>query len=98
MGLDLKETRDVILIEASWNPSQEEQVIGRAIRIGSHDKLPPNESFVDIFHLILTKPHSITKINPYASKTPDEMLYDLTKRKEVEQSKMYKIIKRYAVQ
>lgn len=56
LGLDLKETREVIFIEGSWNPAQEEQVEGRACRIGSHANLPPEERFVDIHRLILIKP------------------------------------------
>lgn len=56
LGLDLKETREVIFIEGSWNPAQEEQVEGRACRIGSHSRLPPEERFVDIHRLILIKP------------------------------------------
>lgn len=56
LGLDLKETREVILIEASWNPAQEEQVEGRACRIGSHTSLPPDERYVDIYRLVLIKP------------------------------------------
>lgn len=56
LGLDLKETREVIFIEGSWNPAQEEQVEGRACRIGSHANLPEKERFVDIHRLILIKP------------------------------------------
>lgn len=56
LGLDLKKTREVIFIEANWNPAQEEQVIGRACRLGSHTGLSRDEYFVDIYRLYLFKP------------------------------------------
>jgi hypothetical protein len=45
--LDLERTREVVLLEPSWNLAQEDQVIGRAIRINSHASLPLNQQFVD---------------------------------------------------
>jgi SNF2 family DNA or RNA helicase len=56
LGLDLKETRDIILLEPVWNHAGEQQIIGRAIRIGSHTNLPPDERRVEIHHMILAKP------------------------------------------
>jgi SNF2 family DNA or RNA helicase len=38
-GITLKKVRNVYIMEPYWNPSRIEQVIGRAIRIGSHAKL-----------------------------------------------------------
>lgn len=56
LGLDLKRTREIIFIEGNWNPAQEEQVIGRACRLGSHTGLSKEEYFVDIHRLYLCKP------------------------------------------
>lgn len=55
-GLDLKGTRNVFLIEPSWNKSNENQVITRAVRYKSHSHLPKEERYVKIYHLIFTKP------------------------------------------
>lgn len=55
-GLDLKGTRNVILLEKSWNRPTEEQIIGRAARYKSHTHLPKDQHFVDVYHLIITKP------------------------------------------
>ena len=63
LGLDLKGTRDMILLESSWNPAQEDQTIGRAVRIGSHLHLPEDERSVEVFHLSLHKPSAF---NPEA--------------------------------
>ena len=54
-GLDLKGTRQIIILEPSWNRSMEEQVIGRGIRYLSHSHLPLNERKVDIYRLYTIK-------------------------------------------
>ena len=53
-GLDLKETNTVFILEPSWNEAMLEQVIGRAIRYGSHED--PQHSVVDIYYVLLLKP------------------------------------------
>ena len=64
-GLDLKETRYMILTEPGWNPSINEQVIGRGIRYKSHYHLPKNEQKVTVYKLYLIKNKEINKINKY---------------------------------
>ena len=55
-GLDLKNTRNVILLEPSWNESTHHQVIGRAVRYQSHASLPKAEQTVNVFRLFHIKP------------------------------------------
>lgn len=55
-GLDLKNTRAVILLEPSWNDAGQEQVIGRAIRFQSHVELPKKDRQVDVYYIMLYKP------------------------------------------
>ena len=47
-GLDLKGTRQVQVLEPHWNNEKLNQVIGRAIRHGSHSHLPPKERTVAV--------------------------------------------------
>ena len=47
-GIDLKEVRNVYIMEPYWTPGRIEQVIGRAIRLRSHDKLPEEERTVTV--------------------------------------------------
>ena len=42
-GLNLKNNRDVRIIEPYWNRVRVDQVIGRARRVGSHLNLPPEQ-------------------------------------------------------
>jgi len=55
-GLDLKNTRAVILLEPSWNKATQEQVIGRAIRYKSHEELSKKDRKVDVYTIMLYKP------------------------------------------
>jgi SNF2 family DNA or RNA helicase len=47
-GLDLKGTRQMQVLEPHWNDTKLEQVIGRAIRRGSHAHLPEDQRKVDV--------------------------------------------------
>ena len=69
-GLDLKETRNIILLEPSWNQSTEDQIIGRGIRYKSHFDLPKKEQHVDIYRLYLIKPSD--KIYNFKKKNDQE--------------------------
>jgi hypothetical protein len=51
-GITLKEIRQVHIYEPSWNLSSIDQIIGRAIRNGSHSRLPKKDRTVDIFRYI----------------------------------------------
>jgi hypothetical protein len=48
-GLDLKNIRQIHIMEPYWNQTRIEQVIGRGVRRNSHLSLPPNERNVEIF-------------------------------------------------
>jgi hypothetical protein len=47
-GITLANVRNVYIMEAYWNPARIEQVIGRAIRICSHARLPLDERTVEV--------------------------------------------------
>jgi SNF2 family DNA or RNA helicase len=62
-GLDLKNTRYVIIMEPAWNESTHKQVIGRAVRYKSHFSLPEKDRKVDIYRLFMIKPYENDNIN-----------------------------------
>jgi superfamily II DNA or RNA helicase len=47
-GITLANVRNVYIMEPYWNPARIDQVIGRAMRICSHAKLPVAERTVDV--------------------------------------------------
>jgi len=47
-GINLENVREVHILESQWNPAIVDQVIGRAIRICSHARLPLEERTVEV--------------------------------------------------
>lgn len=96
-GLDLKGTRDIILFESSWNYSQEDQVIGRAIRSGSHSHLPIEKRHVDVWHLMLVKPKNRDlKEDPLGS--GDEILQLIINKKREENPVIIDLLQDMAIE
>ena len=77
-GLDLKGTRNVVLLESNWHAASEKQIIGRAIRQGSHDHMDEKDRQVDIFRLMMVKPHGHTDTHG----SVDEIMYKLAYSKK----------------
>jgi hypothetical protein len=96
-GLNLKETRTVIVLEPHWNQSRIDQVIGRAVRYKSHSKLPENERLVEVFHLILVKNPKYTKTYDKTD-SADSILLKLTQQKEENIQKFYSSIAKVSIE
>lgn len=98
-GLDLKETSVVIMLEPVWNPAAEMQVFGRAIRSGSHARLPPSKQFVKCYLLLLIKPSEklMTPTNKLVIGTfaADQIIYAYTQKKRDMIRKIYKDIAQF---
>lgn len=90
-GLDLKSTRNVVLLESNWNDKIDEQIIGRAIRFQSHNELPPDQRDVRIFRLWMVKPEKLSPID-MLPKAIDETLYLLSY--DVKQKAIAEFLKR----
>lgn len=53
-GLDLKNIRQVHIMEPFWHEVRIKQVIGRAVRYESHKELPPEKRNVEIYRYLMT--------------------------------------------
>lgn len=73
-GLDLTNTRNVIILESNWNPSVDLQIIGRAVRYKSHESLPLEERNVRVWRLLMRKPLNTGD----TLRSIDEELYSLS--------------------
>jgi superfamily II DNA or RNA helicase len=63
-GLDLKHIRFVHIMEPYWQPVLIEQVIGRAVRLDSHVRLPPAERNVTVYiYMASILPNSVPKLS-----------------------------------
>lgn len=75
-GLDLKNTRQIHIMEPHWNIAKINQVIGRGIRYKSHEKLPKEQRIVDVYYWIAIP--TTTNNNKMGA---DEYLYYLSDEK-----------------
>lgn len=86
-GLNLRNVRFVYILEPFWNQVRIDQVIGRAIRKRSHIELPEEERNVQVVMYVATfTPEQATKNKTIQlkdkSKTTDEDILDIAKRKD----------------
>jgi superfamily II DNA or RNA helicase len=86
-GLDLKNTRQIHIMEPHWNSAKINQVIGRGVRYKSHENLPENEQHVKIFYWISIPYYKITSIDDLKIGT-DEYLYMMSDKKTKEINKL----------
>ena len=101
-GIDLKNVRQVHIIEPYWNPVRLSQVEGRAVRVGSHLELPESERQVDIYKYASTITEQQKKDNKeigadFDGMCSDEVLYDISNRKLFLMNKMLRGIKEASV-
>ena len=87
-GLDLKNTRYIIILEPHWNNEKIKQVVGRGARFRSHIFLPKSEQKVDVYNLILKKP----KNNKDEIVSVDEYLLEISSKKEEKINDFYEIL------
>jgi hypothetical protein len=110
-GINLKNTRYVHVMEPYWHPVRVEQVIGRARRICSHDKLPQELQTVQVFVYISVFTESqlrsefakdILRLDkspnePFSPETSDEKLLRTSNIKEMISENILKRIKETSV-
>lgn len=91
-SLDLKNTRQIHIMEPHWNESRITQVIGRAIRYKSHYALPNDERNVKIYRWISVFP---TKINNISA---DQHLMEISKSKHEILESIIEVIKEGSIE
>jgi len=84
-GLDLKNVRNVIVVDPPWNQSSLDQIIGRAVRYKSHETLPLNERHVDVYYMVSVEPNAVKWEIDEGDFTDsgDRLLYNIIRRKNL---------------
>jgi superfamily II DNA or RNA helicase len=83
-GIDLKCVRHVIILEMYWYWSRIQQVIARAVRLGSHDRLPIDKRNVKTYILISIANKKIwDTMTEREQMTIDERFYTMSIEKKV---------------
>jgi superfamily II DNA or RNA helicase len=67
-GLDLKNTKYIIIMESAWNENSVEQIIGRGVRYKSHESLHKSKRNVTVYRLYAIKPNEYKHIKKITSK------------------------------
>lgn len=85
-GISLKHVREVHVMDPYWNEIRIEQVIGRAVRAGSHLDLPKSEHNVRVYRYMMKMTDkqiksSKTIQNKDLNMTTDQYIYDIAQRK-----------------
>ena len=88
-GLDLKGTRQIHLTDPHWHLSKLDQIVGRGVRMGSHESLPKSERNVTVYKYIseLSSPkrnflQKLLNITPAKKLSADEYLAALSTKKQ----------------
>jgi superfamily II DNA or RNA helicase len=79
-SLDLKGVRHVIIMEPHFNDPWIKQVVGRAVRRGSHGHLHPDERQVEVHHLIWDIPRWATVAGK--TRSADRIIHNIAQRKK----------------
>jgi len=91
-SLDLKNSRQVHIMEPFWNEARVDQVIGRAIRYRSHIDLPRKDQNVMIYRWISVFPDDID------SESADEHLMMINERKMIVYDKFIGLVIRASIE
>ena len=108
-GLDLKGTRQIILMESGWNENTEKQVIGRGVRFKSHSHLPADEQNVVIYRLyhikkdedvdrVLSPEYEINYNNPSTWPSADLLLKKISQRKHLATNSFINDLKQLSIE
>ena len=100
-GISLSNIRQVNILEPYWHNVRIDQVMGRAVRICSHIKLPKKDQNVEIFIYISNFTKSQINSNTTIqfqddSKTTDQYIMDIANKKQVVMSRIYTLMKEAA--
>jgi len=91
-GVSLLRVKSVHILDAYWNTSRLDQVIGRAIRYCSHKDLPADERQVKVYLYLACTPRGIKN-----RKTVDEHIYNIALHKEKLIKQFYDVMKKSAI-
>ena len=89
-GIDLKEVRNVIVMDPVWNYAGILQIRGRAVRFMSHENLPPKERNVNIYYMML-------ETSRKDCKSGDTVVYDVIKQKKKNAEQLEKTLQKLSI-
>lgn len=95
-GLNLKNVRQVHIMDPYWNQNKKKQVIGRAVRRNSHIELKSNERNVTVFEYLSVIPEEDKHMSKDKLST-DEYILDVSYKKQLIIDDITNVMKEAAV-
>ena len=95
-GIDLKNIRQVHIMEPYWHDVRISQVIGRANRFMSHVELPEKDRIVDVYRYTTVMTEDQSKVDPEKEST-DQYIYGVALKKLRVTDEIKKTMKEIAV-
>ena len=100
VGLDLKETKYVIVLDVMWNPSCVEQAVARAVRYKSHSRA---DAEVNVYYLVLEKPPASPIMTwlvgeKVSNVSSDQLFMRRIARKREEKEKLMRVIRSVSIE
>ena len=95
-GLDLKNIRQIHIMEPYWNEIKMEQVIGRGVRRDSHADLPKSERNIEVYRYLAVMTDAQTSRSPETVST-DQHIYDIALKKKLLTNEMLEVLRETAV-
>lgn len=92
-GLDLRGVEQVFVMDPPWSNAAMQQIVGRAVRYGSHADLPPTRRVVRVYRLILTRPGYERRWRR-DKVSGDAILYRIVEHKAQKQQEMDAMLRR----
>lgn len=95
-GLDLKNVRQIHIMEPYWNEIRIKQVIGRGVRHNSHQALPEKDRNVVVYRyysVLSTKNKNLTK----EKMSTDQYVYDIALKKYAITEDILEVMKKSAI-
>jgi superfamily II DNA or RNA helicase len=97
-GLNLKNIRQVHIMEPYWNNIRIKQVVGRAVRRDSHIDLPKEERNVSVFkYMSLISPDDQRGLPEKERISTDQVVLNIARKKEMLTDDMLEVMKATAV-
>lgn len=96
-GINLKNVREVHVMEPFWHANRVDQVMGRAVRAESHVNLPPEERRVDMYMYMATFTKDQLDVDNMlerrdAKLTTDQAIFELNNKKRLLVEQMLRVI------
>ncbi|CCU56098.1 ATPase, NPH1 [Choristoneura rosaceana entomopoxvirus 'L'] len=88
-GISFKCINDIIILDMPWNESELKQIIGRSIRLNSHEYLPINYRYVNV-HFIISYSNN--------RKSVDKEILDIIKNKQGKINVVFDLLKASSIE